>query len=158
MLTQQQQEQAARNDFNFDHPDAFDFDLIISTLKKLKQGKSVKVPVYDFTTHSRKKDWVGCGQRGRGCGLGTGACSSGSPSSGSPLQKTLYGANVIIFEGIMAFADKTLLEVRACTHMPRAAPLALPFLGLTWPLPQTPQWGLCCYCSSLGVPGGPQPA
>ena len=29
-----------------------------------------------------------------------------------PLQKTLYGANVIIFEGIMAFADKTLLEVR----------------------------------------------
>ncbi|XP_039092903.1 uridine-cytidine kinase-like 1 isoform X3 [Hyaena hyaena] len=82
VLTTQQQEQAARNNFNFDHPDAFDFDLIVSTLKKLKQGKSVKVPVYDFTTHSRKKDW-----------------------------KTLYGANVIIFEGIMAFADKTLLEL-----------------------------------------------
>ncbi|XP_077804238.1 uridine-cytidine kinase-like 1 isoform X19 [Macaca mulatta] len=81
VLTEQQQEQAAHNNFNFDHPDAFDFDLIISTLKKLKQGKSVKVPVYDFTTHSRKRDW-----------------------------KTLYGANVIIFEGIMAFADKTLLE------------------------------------------------
>uniref|UniRef100_A0A096NN41 Uridine-cytidine kinase n=1 Tax=Papio anubis TaxID=9555 RepID=A0A096NN41_PAPAN len=82
VLTEQQQEQAAHNNFNFDHPDAFDFDLIISTLKKLKQGKSVKVPVYDFTTHSRKRDW-----------------------------KTLYGANVIIFEGIMAFADKTLLEL-----------------------------------------------
>ncbi|XP_048205731.1 uridine-cytidine kinase-like 1 isoform X1 [Perognathus longimembris pacificus] len=82
VLTQQQQEQAARNNFNFDHPDAFDFDLIISTLKKLKQGRSVQVPIYDFTTHSRKKDW-----------------------------KTLYGANVIIFEGIMAFADKTLLEL-----------------------------------------------
>ncbi|KAM9248527.1 uridine-cytidine kinase-like 1 isoform 1-T1 [Dugong dugon] len=82
VLTTQQQEQAARNNFNFDHPDAFDFDLIISTLKKLKQGKSVKVPIYDFTTHSRKKDW-----------------------------KMLYGANVIIFEGIMAFADKTLLEL-----------------------------------------------
>ena len=27
-------------------------------------------------------------------------------------QKTLYGANVIIFEGIMAFADKELLKVR----------------------------------------------
>lgn len=61
VLTRQQQEQAAHNNFNFDHPDAFDFDLIISTLKKLKQGKSVKVPIYDFTTHSRKKDWVGCG-------------------------------------------------------------------------------------------------
>ncbi|XP_020016612.2 uridine-cytidine kinase-like 1 isoform X2 [Castor canadensis] len=82
VLTQQQQEQAAHNNFNFDHPDAFDFDLIISTLKKLKQGRSVQVPIYDFTTHSRKKDW-----------------------------KTLYGANVIIFEGIMAFADKTLLEL-----------------------------------------------
>lgn len=35
-----------------------------------------------------------------------------------PLQKTLYGANVIIFEGIMAFADKTLLEVRACWDCP----------------------------------------
>ncbi|XP_006922051.1 uridine-cytidine kinase-like 1 isoform X2 [Pteropus alecto] len=82
VLTQQQQEQAALNNYNFDHPDAFDFDLIVATLQKLKQGKSVKVPVYDFTTHSRKKDW-----------------------------KTLYGANVIIFEGIMAFADKTLLEL-----------------------------------------------
>nr|XP_036862472.1 uridine-cytidine kinase-like 1 isoform X4 [Manis javanica] len=82
VLTAQQQEQAAHNNFNFDHPDAFDFDLIVSTLKKLKQGKSVKVPIYDFTTHSRKKDW-----------------------------KTLYGANVIIFEGIMAFADQTLLEL-----------------------------------------------
>lgn len=61
VLTEQQQEQAAHNNFNFDHPDAFDFDLIISTLKKLKQGKSVKVPVYDFTTHSRKRDWVGRG-------------------------------------------------------------------------------------------------
>ena len=51
VLTQQQQEQAACNNFNFDHPDAFDFDLIISTLKKLKQGRSVQVPIYDFTTH-----------------------------------------------------------------------------------------------------------
>lgn len=59
VLTRQQQEQAALHNYNFDHPDAFDFDLIVSTLQKLKQGKSVKVPVYDFTTHSRKKDWVG---------------------------------------------------------------------------------------------------
>ncbi|XP_053102946.1 uridine-cytidine kinase-like 1 isoform X3 [Hemicordylus capensis] len=82
VLTKEQQQQAASNDYNFDHPDAFDFDLIISTLKKLKQGKSVKIPIYDFTTHSRKKEW-----------------------------KTLYGANVIIFEGIMAFADKELLKL-----------------------------------------------
>lgn len=49
---------AASNDYNFDHPDAFDFDLLTHTLRKLKQGKSVKIPVYDFTTHGRQKDWV----------------------------------------------------------------------------------------------------
>lgn len=68
VLTKQQQEQAASNDFNFDHPDAFDFDLIIATLKKLKQGKSVKIPIYDFTTHSRKKEWV-WDTEGQGGGL-----------------------------------------------------------------------------------------
>lgn len=62
MLNKEQQQQAARNEYNFDHPDAFDFDLLISVLRKLKEGKSVKVPVYDFTTHSRRKEWV-CEQR-----------------------------------------------------------------------------------------------
>lgn len=116
MLTQQQQEQAALNNYNFDHPDAFDFDLIVATLQKLKQGKSVKVPVYDFTTHSRKKDWVG--PTGSGCEGRPDMQAGGRASHGScSLQKTLYGANVIIFEGIMAFADKTLLEVRAGSRL-----------------------------------------
>ena len=39
--------------------DAIDFDLLISTLRKLKEGKSVKVPIYDFNTHSRAKFMVG---------------------------------------------------------------------------------------------------
>lgn len=58
VLSPEEQIQAARNDYNFDHPDAFDFDLLTHTLRKLKQGKSVKIPVYDFTTHGRQKDWV----------------------------------------------------------------------------------------------------
>lgn len=58
VLNKEQQGQAACNEYNFDHPDAFDFDLLISVLQKLKEGKSVKVPVYDFTTHSRSKEWV----------------------------------------------------------------------------------------------------
>uniref|UniRef100_A0A8D3ARH2 uridine/cytidine kinase n=1 Tax=Scophthalmus maximus TaxID=52904 RepID=A0A8D3ARH2_SCOMX len=49
---------------------------------KLKQEKSVKIPVYDFTTHGRHKDW-----------------------------KNVYGASVIIFEGIMSLADKELLQL-----------------------------------------------
>uniref|UniRef100_A0A8D0GH88 Phosphoribulokinase/uridine kinase domain-containing protein n=1 Tax=Sphenodon punctatus TaxID=8508 RepID=A0A8D0GH88_SPHPU len=58
VLNKEQQDLAACNEYNFDHPDAFDFDLLISILRKLKEGKSVMVPVYDFTTHSRRKEWV----------------------------------------------------------------------------------------------------
>uniref|UniRef100_A0A8C2XL32 uridine/cytidine kinase n=1 Tax=Cyclopterus lumpus TaxID=8103 RepID=A0A8C2XL32_CYCLU len=58
VLTPDQQTLAASNDYNFDHPDAFDFDLLTHTLRKLKQGKSVKIPVYDFTTHGRQKEWL----------------------------------------------------------------------------------------------------
>ncbi|XP_042568698.1 uridine-cytidine kinase-like 1 isoform X8 [Cyprinus carpio] len=82
VLTAEQQLLAANNDYNFDHPDAFDFSLLVHTLRKLKQGKSVKIPVYDFNTHGRQKEW-----------------------------KTVYGASVIIFEGIMSFADKELLKL-----------------------------------------------
>lgn len=58
VLSPEEQALAASNDYNFDHPGAFDFELLVATLRKLKQGKSVKIPVYDFTTHGRQKDWV----------------------------------------------------------------------------------------------------
>ncbi|XP_068199063.1 uridine-cytidine kinase-like 1 isoform X2 [Antennarius striatus] len=82
VLNKEQHELAARNEYNFDHPDAFDFELLINVLRKLKKGKSIKVPVYDYTSHSRRKEW-----------------------------KTVYGANVVIFEGILAFANKELLKL-----------------------------------------------
>ena len=58
MLNEEQHEQAMLNNYNFDHPDAFDFDLVYDTLKRLKEGKSVDVPVYNFNTHSREKTQV----------------------------------------------------------------------------------------------------
>ena len=82
VLDHDQHEAACRNEYNFDHPDAFDFDLAVKTLKRLKEGRSVQVPIYDFTSHSRLEK-----------------------------QKTVYGANVVIFEGIMTFVSKELLEV-----------------------------------------------
>uniref|UniRef100_A0A8C2Q8Q4 Uridine-cytidine kinase n=1 Tax=Cyprinus carpio TaxID=7962 RepID=A0A8C2Q8Q4_CYPCA len=82
VLSPEEQALAAHNDYNFDHPGAFDFELLVTTLQKLKQGKSVKIPVYDFTTHGRQKNW-----------------------------KNVYGASVIIFEGILSFADKELLQL-----------------------------------------------
>lgn len=42
VLSDEQHEQASENNYNFDHPDAFDFDLLLETLKNLKQGKQVR--------------------------------------------------------------------------------------------------------------------
>lgn len=43
-----------RREVNFDHPDAFDSDLLVSHVKSLKQGTSVEKPVYDFVSSTRQ--------------------------------------------------------------------------------------------------------
>jgi uridine kinase len=43
-----------RSKTNFDHPDSIDFDLLSDHLQKLKDGKSINKPVYDFSIHNRK--------------------------------------------------------------------------------------------------------
>lgn len=48
-----EQEHANIAEFNFDHPDAFSFDEVIKTIKALKAGKHVDIPVYDFVTSAR---------------------------------------------------------------------------------------------------------
>lgn len=58
VLNEKQHEIADRNEYNFDHPDAFDFDLLISTLQRLKEGRKVEVPIYNFVTHSRESRTV----------------------------------------------------------------------------------------------------
>ena len=45
-----------RHNINFDHPDALETELLVRHLDVLAKGSSVDVPVYDFTTHSRKPD------------------------------------------------------------------------------------------------------
>lgn len=42
--------------FNFDHPDAFDHQLLISHLKDLLQDRPIELPLYDFTRHIRHKE------------------------------------------------------------------------------------------------------
>ena len=46
-----------RSKNNFDHPDAFEFELLIDDLKKIKSGKDIKIPVYDYSTHLRTKQY-----------------------------------------------------------------------------------------------------
>lgn len=41
---------------NFDHPDSLETELLARHIDALCQGFSVEVPVYDFTTHSRKQE------------------------------------------------------------------------------------------------------
>ncbi len=43
-----------RREVNFDHPDAFDSDLLVAHVKRLKSGGSVEKPVYDFVSSTRQ--------------------------------------------------------------------------------------------------------
>lgn len=67
------EQKADVRNYNFDHPSAFDWPLMIETLRALKRCEKVSVPHYDFVTHSRL-----------------------------PTSSTIYGADVIIVEGILA--------------------------------------------------------
>lgn len=47
-----------RKAFNWDHPDAFDTDLLVSHLRDLKNGRAIDKPVYSFAEHTRTRDTV----------------------------------------------------------------------------------------------------
>ncbi|MCR5009873.1 MAG: uridine kinase [Clostridia bacterium] len=68
---------------NYDHPDAFDTDIMIECVKELKSGKDTKIPVYDFTIHNR---------------------------SSQPWE-TVKATPVIILDGILLFAFPQLVEL-----------------------------------------------
>ncbi|KAM4549173.1 uridine-cytidine kinase 2-A [Odontesthes bonariensis] len=82
VLTPEQKTKALKGQFNFDHPDAFDNDLIITTLWDIKEGKTVHIPVYDFVSHSRKEETV-----------------------------TVYPADVVLFEGILMFYSQEIRDL-----------------------------------------------
>jgi len=45
-----------RHHINFDHPDSLESELLARHLDVLVKGSSVEIPIYDFTTHSRKTE------------------------------------------------------------------------------------------------------
>jgi len=47
---------AQRALMNFDHPDALEMDLMVEHLRKLRNWEPIDMPVYDFTTHTRKSE------------------------------------------------------------------------------------------------------
>ena len=71
-----------RKKLNYDHPNAFDTDLMIKYIKELTRWRPVERPVYDFTIHNRVDETM-----------------------------TVSPAKVIIVEGILIFENKELLDL-----------------------------------------------
>lgn len=47
-----------RRRVNWDHPNAFDWELLVNQLGCLAEGLAIDKPVYDFVTHARNADTV----------------------------------------------------------------------------------------------------
>ncbi len=67
---------------NYDHPDAFDTDLMIQHVKALKNWETIYRPVYDFTIHNRTDETV-----------------------------AVKPAKVVVVEGILIFENQELLNL-----------------------------------------------
>ncbi|HAE42978.1 MAG TPA: uridine kinase [Clostridiales bacterium] len=66
---------------NYDHPFAFDSDLLIQHLIDLREGKSIQKPLYDYEIHNRKKETM-----------------------------TVEPTEIIVLEGILIFYDKRIRD------------------------------------------------
>ena len=64
---------------NYDHPDSLETDLMVRHLNELRSGRSVEVPVYDFSRHAR-----------------------------TPSTETVNPGRAIIVEGILIYTDAAL--------------------------------------------------
>jgi len=73
---------AERDLRNFDHPDAFDNELLRSHIRDLLDGKTIQQPIYDYTRHARLKE-----------------------------TKTIGDHAVIVLEGILIFTDEELRDL-----------------------------------------------
>lgn len=47
-----------REQINYDHPDSLETELLVFHLKELSENREIEMPIYDFTTHSRKKEGI----------------------------------------------------------------------------------------------------
>ncbi|KAM0323541.1 hypothetical protein ACHAQA_008822 [Verticillium albo-atrum] len=81
-LTPEQSKRAFNNDFDFDSPEAIDFDVLTECLRDLKAGKRAEIPVYSFAKHQRLDH-----------------------------STTIYSPHVLILEGIFALYDQRILDL-----------------------------------------------
>ena len=70
-----------RSKLNYDHPNAFDTDMMLAHLRALRRGETVKCPVYDYTVHNRSEKTI-----------------------------TVKPSRVLVVEGILIFSDRRLCD------------------------------------------------
>lgn len=82
IISQDNYYKGGNNETNYDVPEAIDFDLLNEHLEALRNGNSINMPTYDFSTHSRTK-----------------------------YTQYVEPANIIILEGILIFTNHTTLSL-----------------------------------------------
>ena len=76
---------------NYDHPDAFETDLMVEQLKELKAGKAIRCPVYSYADHQRTSE-----------------------------TELIRPSKVVIVEGIHAFYDarlRAMMDLKLYMHV-----------------------------------------
>jgi uridine kinase len=53
LLLYSDEEHGAADDYNFDSPNALDFDLAYEKIQQLLNYENVDIPIYDFAAHKR---------------------------------------------------------------------------------------------------------
>lgn len=71
-----------RAKINYDHPDSFDHELLYEQLLKIQAGKSVEIPIYNFSLHTREKK-----------------------------TRTIGQHRIIVLEGILLFSEQKLRDI-----------------------------------------------
>lgn len=71
-----------RKRVNYDHPKAFETELLLEHLRQLKENKTIECPVYDYSRHTRAKEVM-----------------------------VVEPKKVILLEGILVLADEQLREM-----------------------------------------------
>ena len=71
-----------RRRINWDHPDAFDWELLLEQLRALTTGLPIEKPVYDFVTHTR-----------------------------APATVPISPVDVIVLDGILLFTDERVRQL-----------------------------------------------
>ena len=47
-----------RKKLNYDHPDAFETELLVKHLARLKEGQAIECPTYDYSLHNRAQGTI----------------------------------------------------------------------------------------------------